>query len=144
MMVLPDDARCLGCGYCLRGLHTQQCPECGREFDPSDPRTYGMRGVSALDRWMLEPMGRACWWAAWIGATLVFWGNGFLYGGFLVAALGWAVVALVVVYRLVRIGRRETLLRDLELPRARFPLQRCNWNVRWALLFAVLFSVPTV
>jgi hypothetical protein len=27
------DARCLECGYALRGLTGDRCPECGREFD---------------------------------------------------------------------------------------------------------------
>ena len=31
---------CLDCGYDLRGLPKNRCPECGREFDPEDCRTY--------------------------------------------------------------------------------------------------------
>ena len=34
--VLDPSARCLGCGYLLRGLTTACCPECGRTFEPSD------------------------------------------------------------------------------------------------------------
>jgi len=37
---LPDDARCLNCGYRLRGLTNEHCPECGRTFDPEDTRTF--------------------------------------------------------------------------------------------------------
>jgi hypothetical protein len=29
---------CLKCGYDLRGITMHGCPECGREFDPNDPR----------------------------------------------------------------------------------------------------------
>lgn len=32
---------CLGCGYYLDGLSRTRCPECGREFNPNDPKTYG-------------------------------------------------------------------------------------------------------
>lgn len=32
--------RCLGCGYDLRGLPENRCPECGRPFDPDDPESY--------------------------------------------------------------------------------------------------------
>ncbi len=32
--------RCLGCGYNLRGLPENRCPECGRTFDPDDPQSY--------------------------------------------------------------------------------------------------------
>jgi hypothetical protein len=34
------EARCLKCGYLLRGLPRNECPECGQAFDPGDPRTY--------------------------------------------------------------------------------------------------------
>ena len=37
---MPEQARCLGCGYSLRGLERPVCPECGREFDPKDTRTF--------------------------------------------------------------------------------------------------------
>lgn len=37
---LPPDATCLGCGYSLRALTVPRCPECGREFEPADARTY--------------------------------------------------------------------------------------------------------
>ncbi len=36
--------RCRGCGYILEHLPEPRCPECGRAFDPDDPRTY-VRGV---------------------------------------------------------------------------------------------------
>jgi len=32
--------RCLGCGYILDRLPESRCPECGRPFDPDDPRTW--------------------------------------------------------------------------------------------------------
>jgi len=37
---LPSDARCLKCGYPLRGLPSPVCPECGCAFDPADPGSY--------------------------------------------------------------------------------------------------------
>ena len=37
---MSDQARCLTCGYLLRNLPAPTCPECGREFDPSDPESY--------------------------------------------------------------------------------------------------------
>jgi hypothetical protein len=39
---LPPGTRyCLGCGYELAGLALNACPECGRDFDPADPKTTG-------------------------------------------------------------------------------------------------------
>ncbi len=32
--------RCLDCGYILDHLPEPRCPECGRTFDPEDPRTF--------------------------------------------------------------------------------------------------------
>jgi hypothetical protein len=32
---------CLGCSHSLRGVTEPVCPECGRDFDPHDPRTTG-------------------------------------------------------------------------------------------------------
>lgn len=30
---------CLGCDYPLNGLTENRCPECGREFNPRDPKS---------------------------------------------------------------------------------------------------------
>src|SRR6266542_3781127 len=32
---ISDDRRCVACGYALRGLSSNRCPECGLKFDPS-------------------------------------------------------------------------------------------------------------
>ena len=32
--------RCLSCKYDLCHLTEHRCPECGREFDPANPKTY--------------------------------------------------------------------------------------------------------
>jgi len=53
--------RCLGCGYDLHGLPENRCPECGRPFDPEDPRTYYPLGLP----------GDAFAQAAIVGACLV-------------------------------------------------------------------------
>ena len=37
---MPGQASCLGCGYFLCRLPEPVCPECGRAFDPTNPRTY--------------------------------------------------------------------------------------------------------
>ena len=53
-----DTAFCLGCGYFLRNLPTQTCPECGRPFDPADPRTMSLgHPLRPWQRWLLRPIG---------------------------------------------------------------------------------------
>jgi hypothetical protein len=37
---VPLEATCASCGYCLRGLASHICPECGTPFDPADPLTF--------------------------------------------------------------------------------------------------------
>jgi hypothetical protein len=36
--------RCLSCHYDLRKLAERRCPECGREFDPGDVKTFDSGG----------------------------------------------------------------------------------------------------
>jgi hypothetical protein len=49
---VPDDARCLDCGYALRGLTTHRCPECGRAFYPVHPWTMRLPHHPAFTRWL--------------------------------------------------------------------------------------------
>src|SRR4051794_26855319 len=50
---------CLGCNYPLRGLADPRCPECGRAFDPADPRTMNPgRPLGPVARQLLRPIGR--------------------------------------------------------------------------------------
>lgn len=46
---LPDTAICLKCGYSLRGLPEDVCPECGRAFNSADPLTW--QDTSAPGAW---------------------------------------------------------------------------------------------
>lgn len=44
---------CRVCGYALVGLSENRCPECGRAFDPADPRTFRYpRRPPAWVRWL--------------------------------------------------------------------------------------------
>ena len=46
---MPLSAACKGCGYLLRDLGNNVCPECGRAFDPADAATYVANPT--VDRW---------------------------------------------------------------------------------------------
>jgi hypothetical protein len=51
MSGMPDTAQCRKCGYLLRGLTRNRCPECGQEFRPGDPSTYRLPGRFNARRW---------------------------------------------------------------------------------------------
>src|ERR1051326_2396003 len=42
---------CLTCRYRLDNLPEPRCPECGRRFNPTDPRTFGPRPRRAYPHW---------------------------------------------------------------------------------------------
>jgi hypothetical protein len=64
----PDDARCWLCGYLLRGVASGRCPECGRAFDLSDPKSVNFgRPMGRVGRWMLGDLG-------WSGVVIAFVG----------------------------------------------------------------------
>src|SRR4051812_34313639 len=54
----PPVGSCRGCGYALRGLSSNRCPECGREFDPADRKTMNMgRRPGMIARRLARPLG---------------------------------------------------------------------------------------
>lgn len=68
---------CLGCLYVLDGLSADRCPECGRRFDRSNPRTFGRRGSV---RYWLRRRRRALAWAVAAGLlagilSAIVWGS---------------------------------------------------------------------
>ncbi len=59
-MTSPPDSSplCISCNYPLRGLTSRRCPECGREFDPSDPKTFNAgNALGPSARRLLLPIG---------------------------------------------------------------------------------------
>jgi hypothetical protein len=64
--------RCLSCKYDLRNLTAQsdhRCPECGRVFDPDDPRTWSKRPRRA---WPRPAVFLPIMFVAWVVLTSVF------------------------------------------------------------------------
>lgn len=65
--------RCLSCDYALDHLPSTRCPECGREFDPGDSRSfssgnllkYGMLTPTALRNlvFIAVALDFTVWWA---------------------------------------------------------------------------------
>ena len=53
-------ATCRGCGYPLRDLSEPRCPECGRAFDPYDPRTMRAPGWFLTRPYTRRALCRRC------------------------------------------------------------------------------------
>jgi hypothetical protein len=140
---------CLGCGYALRDLAEDRCPECGRTFDRSEPKTIGdgtrLRGWKRL---VMRPIG-------WHWVLLAIFGGGAALAStrwpltwkraFLDSALYWSVahhasnlktptdwlfvlgatLALVlIVLWVLRLAMQCIIARTARLPRQQFPDQR--------------------
>lgn len=54
--------RCRNCSHRLEGLIEPRCPECGRGFDPADPRTYS-EPLSVMPPW-----DGSRWFFGWLAA----------------------------------------------------------------------------
>jgi hypothetical protein len=80
----PDGARCLGCGYALRGLAEARCPECGRRFDPDDVETVRLPTWSGfLARRALKRPGLVLYLWPFLAALLLYvaaqWKRGLVF-----------------------------------------------------------------
>ena len=83
-----DDRCCIGCGHVLQGVTSRICSECGRGFDPDDPRTTARVGNWGLRRGLIGTCRVLHWAFPLFAAALI------LYSG-----LGghWLLVAMIVV-----------------------------------------------
>src|SRR5437016_4317678 len=64
-MTTVEDLLCGGCGYNLRGLPSDRCPECGQQFDPNHL-------IADLIPWeQRKHIGRirAFWRTAWMASA---------------------------------------------------------------------------
>ncbi len=97
--------RCLGCDYPLLSLPENRCPECGRSFDPADPRTMRTSGSPGkVVQFLLTPPG----WPMFISvgvATLFSIVAGAAPGGYsiveVIAFMSWLGAAVCWLFRVV-------------------------------------------
>ena len=62
---------CIGCAHELQGLTTDACPECGRPFNPNDPRTTANIATNRYRRWLIGTC-RLLYYASWLALLLIF------------------------------------------------------------------------
>jgi hypothetical protein len=137
---------CLDCNYPLRGLIENRCPECGRAFDPADPRSFNnsSRALTWFDRKLLAPTG----WPTFSLIALVCSGLLFLaldpgiyYMGcyIFLSGLCYAVIAFIL---MIRRASRDSVL-PASMPRANDKLRRrCGHLFALVMCLLVLFRVP--
>jgi hypothetical protein len=117
---------CLGCNYSLKGLPDDRCPECGREFDLDDRKSFNSeRPLTWLDRLLLKPIGWPtfltigviCGWYLWVMRDPTYY---YLGAHFFIGLLCLLVVAVLLGGRNIlralipprTIVRRSTKLRE--------------------------------
>ncbi len=132
---IPDEARCLGCGYALRELTSSRCPECGRSFDPADAATMRLvRAPSRVALWWMRPPGWPLIGSAAVALLLTAYAlspPGTFFGLLMLLNFPWC---LIVVALLVRAGLATAfsiLYRDS-------PLRRPTPWLRWVVVPAVI------
>jgi hypothetical protein len=87
--------RCLGCSYILDGVRDPCCPECGRGFDPADPKTWTTgRDMSRLLHSLLRPP-RWLIGVAGIAAIILLLAFSAPFGGILFGTMAATALALI-------------------------------------------------
>ena len=113
---------CIECAHDLRGITTKTCPECGRPFNPDDPRTTGTIGTNRYRRWLIGT-SVLLYYASWLA----------LLSSFVYSAIGghWILLFLLAIASVPFILLQFILLA--------LPLQEIAWRRR-----LVGFLVPLV
>jgi hypothetical protein len=131
------DRFCVSCRHSLRGLVSRACPECGREFNPDDPRTYsrharheGWRSLASVSRFLVVAFGGLTLVALVASATGL--GRSLLWHLLIVAPfVGAGLVILLgsLLLPAVPISRRVRVLGLCTLPLL-FSIAWTNWPLR--------------
>src|SRR4051812_7935860 len=101
---VPADALCLKCNYALRGLTSNRCPECGAQFDPSDPWTMNLgRPMPRWARRAISNVGAPTRRLTHLALGLIVWGLLWLPGAYFTAFLGLLGLLVMYLYRSLRL-----------------------------------------
>jgi hypothetical protein len=127
---------CLDCNYSLKGLPQNRCPECGRQFNLDDSRTFNSeRPLRWIDRQLLKPIG----WPMFTSVALL--SCGYLYLGFF-PKFYYAIIPVIVTFLLCVVVAMMLIVRNLL--RAYIPprsIFRSSSIRREKLAFAIL-AIP--
>ena len=107
---LPNLRYCKGCQYTLRDLNSRACPECGRAYDPDNPRTTSAHPAGVTRRGFAVFAHFLTWFL--LGITLLSIVLSVLYHDPLVAFLAGIALAPLVLLLLLLI-----VMPSLPIPR---------------------------
>jgi hypothetical protein len=140
-----DVLLCLDCNYSLIGLHANRCPECGREFNLQNPKTFNAeRPLRWIDRKLLKPIG----WPTF--TTIALLSCAYLYLGIYPGVYYFNIIYFLILVPLMIVALMlafRDILRNCIVPSS-VPLMDSRPRERLALLLLaipfllVLFHVP--
>ena len=136
------EGKCLDCGYALKQLTVNRCPECGREFDPDDKSSMDM-GLSLLEKWLMTPVGWPLHIATVLSGilTLIAYSVPGKHSVYLaLAILGWIFVGGVWFERMVLFVILESIHKLHNKEYSRFYLR---WAVAPVIFLFVLLTIAT-
>jgi hypothetical protein len=112
---------CRHCGYALVGLSQNRCPECGRPFDPSNPRTF----LSRPKGWRVRQWLRRIAW------------------GLLELAVASTIASAISLAVMIPVLHSRWKAQDRAIAAIRQAGGRVSIDSRWSLPLRVLFGCRT-
>ena len=88
---------CFDCRHELIDVGRTECPECGRWFDPENPRTFYQRNPGRLARYAMKPSGWASGIYALVLASLILVAFS-VPDGYLMLSLFLTVIAVPITF----------------------------------------------
>jgi hypothetical protein len=137
---VPRDALCLKCNYALRGLISTRCPECGAEFDPSNPWTMNLgRPMPRWARRAISNVGTPTRRLTHLALTMIVWGLMWLPGAYIVAFFGLLVLLALYIYRAIRL-----IVRSVVRGHYRQPVTTPGPTMRLNLWLAIVMCILSI
>jgi hypothetical protein len=145
MTVKPQEkplGYCLDCDYSLQGLTTNRCPECGREFDPADPRTRNTETpIGNVGRFFMKPIGWSMPALAVLYILMCCWETRVPIGPVKFPFASRYVAAFLWVLWMVRMmGRLAFRMRHMETN----IVSPGGWRLAWLVPFLIVVAMSLV
>jgi hypothetical protein len=132
-----QDARCLRCGYQICGLAKNRCPECGTDFDPTNPWTFDTpRPMGRVVRLLARPVSTEKTIVFAACSFAILWGESAFAGGRVVTMAAIAALVAFCVYWVFR----DTVAIAV---RHRYRFRIVERSPRWPTVLLALVTLVT-